>query len=891
MGYRAQPRRNRPANGRSRPNANLRRLALARVRARPKPRSNAALIPLVGLLLVVGLGLSVAATTLAGGGAAIVALEIMENELPDVARFEDLDFAQPSVVYDRTGTVELARFQSERRRVVSYSDIPQLVLDAHIAVEDRTFWKNEGYDPNAIAAAGLEMVAGVRERGASTITQQLVRARLLPSDVLEGDTYVRKVKEILQSRRLTQSLPGEEGKQRIITAYLNQIYYGHNAYGIAAAAEVYFGVTDLARLTPAQAAILAGLPQAPDSYDLFKWAVEDERGRLVVPTVSTSGEALPAPVERRNYVLRNLAEGHGRWTRLTAQELEQALAEPIVVTEALPLVYKAPHFVWHMKQQLDRLLVDRSPAERGGYRIITTLDLDAQAVAERYITAATIHTQLSREELAAVIEAEGLTQDEEWLQALRGLDIHNGALLALDARRGDILAYVGSAGYYRDDLASEKLDPKFDVVGRGYRQPGSAWKPFVYAAGFENRTLTPGTLLLDATTEFARNWVPRNADLRDRGPVLLREALMYSLNTTAIRALDRVGVEEVAALAERMGLSFPRGPRHMLQAGLAGAIGTVETNMVELTAAFGALANGGELSGPRTILEIRDSVGGLVYQFGNPAGNEVLSPQSSWLVTDILRGNTDPDTNLVFGQRLEVVNGPLGERRPAAATTGTTNDMRDLSIYGYLAPPADPSAPHIVASVWLGNSDHTPPLGGDVPIIAAEGPGRVWQSFLRDYTANMPIADFPAAGEGLVQTPIDAWSGGRTGEWTRDVVDEWFIAGTQPGGNEEIDRAGILYRQMCGGWYVDPTQIEPDAPETWQEAAEDWLSRARQGRGRRGEYRTLTEYLWGERDWGGPLAPTSCPTPPPAFPTEPPPDDGGNDGGDDGGGDGGDGGG
>ncbi|HSH21306.1 MAG TPA: biosynthetic peptidoglycan transglycosylase, partial [Candidatus Caenarcaniphilales bacterium] len=318
MAYRAQPRRVRPANGHRRTNGNLRRLALTRVRGRPRARSNASLIPLIALLLVGGFGLSVAATTLAGGGAAVVALETMENELPDVSRFDDLDFAQPSVVYDRTGTVELARFQSERRRVVSYEEIPQLVLDAHIAVEDRTFWENEGYDPNAIASAAFEMVAGVRERGASTITQQLVRARLLPAEVLEGETFVRKIKEILQARRLTLAFPGEEGKQRIINAYLNQIYYGHNAYGIAAAAEAYFGITDLARLTPAQAALLAGLPQAPDTYDLFKWAETDSQGRLVVPTVASDGEALPPPVERRNYILRNLAAGHGRWTALTS---------------------------------------------------------------------------------------------------------------------------------------------------------------------------------------------------------------------------------------------------------------------------------------------------------------------------------------------------------------------------------------------------------------------------------------------------------------------------------------------------------------------------------------------------------------------------------------------
>ncbi len=892
---RARPRRIRPTNGHRRPNGNLRRLALARVRSRPKPsRSPAGLIGIISLLVVLVMGLGVVGSTAAAAGVALVTLDSMDDDLPDVSRFEDLEYAQPSVVYDRSGTVELARFQSERRRVVQYEEIPQLVLDATIAVEDRTFWENEGYDPNAIMAAVMESIAGIRDRGASTITQQFVRARLLPGEVLQGDIYERKIKEILQARNLTLAFPGEEGKERIITAYLNQIYYGHGAYGIAAAAEVYFGVTDLDDLTAAQAAVLAGLPQAPNTYDLFKWAEPTVDGRLVVPTQSRRGERLPTPVERRNFILRNLAEGHGRWTTLTPQQLEQALNEPIVLAPEQPLVYQAPHFVWYMKPQLDRLLIDRAPAERGGYRVITTLDWEAQQAAERQITAATVYTQLSRAELEEVIEHEGLEEDADWLLSLRGKDIHNGALVALDARTGDILGYVGSAGYYRDDLASSKLDPKFDVAGRGYRQPGSAWKPIVYAAGFDNHTLTAGTLLPDVTTEFARDWVPRNADLRDRGPVLMREALKYSLNVPAIRALDRVGVQDVASLSERLGITFPRGTRHLLQAGLAGAIGTVETNMVELTSAFGALGNGGTVTMPRTILEIYDSGGQLIYNAGAPVQDEGLSPQAAWLTTDILKDNTDPSENVIWGQRLRIRNGPDGERREAAAKTGTTNDMRDLSVYGYLAPPEDPGDAHLVVGVWMGNSDNSPPLGGDAPVLAADAPGRIWQSFIRDYTTGWPMADFPAPPDGIVRATIDAWSGGAPGPWTRATIDEWFLQGTQPGGEDQVDEPGILYVNMCDGWYVDLTQVEPDAPERWQLALADWMDRARRGRNVRGEHGTRTDYLFRRSDWGGPLAPTSCPTPAPPSP-EPPPEEppGGEeppgDGGGGGGGGGGDG--
>jgi len=856
------------------------------MRAKPRPHSRVALYSVGGVLALAGTLAMVALMTTAGIATGLSFVAQMEAELPPVSGFEELDFAQPSVVYDRTGTVELARFQVERRRVVSYEEIPKVLLDATIAVEDRSFWENEGFDPNAIVAAGIESITGVRDRGASTITQQFVRARLLPQDVLEGDLWIRKIKEILQARNLSRAFPGEEGKARILTAYLNQIYYGHQAYGVAAAAEVYFGVTDLKLLTPAQAALLAGLPQAPDAYDLYKWAERDAQGRLVVPVRSVAGEQLPPPVERRNFILSGLEQGYGHFIRLTTAQLDQALNEPIVLDEPDPVIFKAPHFVWYMKGQLDRLLADRSPAERGGYRIITTLDMRGQELAERYITAGTVYPNFSERDMLEAIEADGLQADSRWIEQLHGLDIHNGALVALDARSGDILAYVGSAGYYSDDLASNKLDPKFDVAGRGYRQSGSAWKPIVYATGLDHGTITPGTLLADVTTEFSRGWVPRNADLRERGPVLMRDALGYSLNIPAIRALDRVGVESVATFAQDVGLTFPRGERHLLQAGLAGAIGTAETNMVELTSAYGALANQGVHVEPRTILEIRDSNGNVVPSTGLSAPRQVLSQQSAWLITDVLKDSTDPLVNTIFGPRLQIENGvedplvPGSARRPAAAKTGTTNDLRDLSVYGYLAPPADPAQPHVVASVWIGNSDHSPPLGGDVPIIAADGPGRIWSAFLREYSREWPMAAFPPPPQGIVQATIDMWSGGRPGAWTRETKLEYFIAGTQPGADGAVDQAGLLYRQMCGGWFVDLLKVEEGAPERWILADTSWMERARRGNNVRGPHGTRTTRLPGRTDWGGFIAPVDCasaPRPSPAPPTgdpEPPPEPG-----------------
>jgi membrane peptidoglycan carboxypeptidase len=877
--YRGQPARYRTRNGNHKQNLALRRMALTRVTARPKPTSHVGSYVASGFLLFFGLVAFAALATVLAFATGLSFLAQMQSELPSVASFEQLDFAQPSVVYDRTGTIELARFQDEQRRVVAYEDIPKVLLDSTIAVEDRTFWDNEGFDPNAIVSAFLENVTGASDRGASTITQQLVRARLLPQDVLEGDQTVRKIKEILQAKNLTTAFPGDEGKQRIITAYLNQIYYGHQAYGVAAAAQVYFGVTDLKLLTPAQAALLAGMPQAPDSYDLYKWAQQDAFGRYIVPTESINGEALPPPVVRRNFILTALEQGHGHFIRLTPEQLDQALREPL--TREPPIVFKAPHFVWYMKSQLDALLADRAPAERGGYKIITTLDMNAQALAEKYVGAGTVLPNETVDQMEADIDSQGLQEDRKWIEALHGMDIHNGALVAMDARSGDIVAYVGSAGYYRDDLASPQFDPKFDVAGRGYRQPGSAWKPLVYMEGFDNHTITPGSLLVDVVTEFARGWFPRDADLKERGPVLMRDALGYSLNIPTIRALDRVGVDNVASLATRLGITYVRGDNQLQDAGLAGAIGTAETNMVQLTSAYAAIANGGVQNEPRTILEIIDANGNVVPTSGYNPPAQQMSPQASWMMSDILKDSSDPLVNTIFGPRLEIVNGtpdpliPGSDRRPAAVKTGTTNDLRDLSAYGYLAPPADPTQPQIVASVWMGNSDHSPPLGGDVSIVAADGPGRVWSSFLRELSRGWPVAQFPAPPAGVVASTIDAWSGGTPGPWTRDTRTEYFIDGTQPGSVGEIDQAGLLYRQACGRWFVDITKAEQGEPQRWLDADTDWMDRARRGVGLRGANGGRTAHLFTRPDWGGFIMPIDCsslPTPSPPPDATPGPD-------------------
>ncbi|HEX7345907.1 MAG TPA: transglycosylase domain-containing protein [Candidatus Limnocylindrales bacterium] len=812
-----------------------------RVRARKATRGSGWQLPVVAIAT-----LSVLGSIAFAGVLATSTLGIMSAGLPDPTALDSLGFDQPTIVYDRAGKVELGRFEDQRRRVLAFDSIPKTILDATTAAEDRTFWENPGVDVPALVSAVAENASGTSDRGASTITQQLVRARLLPADVVEAgaDRYVRKVKEILQALRVNETYPGEKGKQRVMTAYLNEIFYGHGAYGIAAAAEIYFGVRDLSKLTVAQAALLAGLPKAPTSLDPYRYAKPDKKGRLVVPPGSP-------PIVRRDWVLAGIAAS-GRWTRLEEAALKKAYSEPVILAGERPVRIPGGHFTWQVRRQLQQILGPEADLERGGYRVITTLDWRAQKTAEKWLTAAAIAPNRSPKTLSRTISRLKIPKAERgWIRALRGKDLHNAALVALDYRTGDVLAYVGSAGYARDDISSRKFEPKYDAAGDGTRQPGSAWKPILYAAAFDAKRLTPGSLLLDVTTEFDRrqDWAPRDADQLERGPVLVRRALQYSLNIPAIRALERVGNERVADTAERMGIRFAGGKEAFLQSGLAGALGTVEVRPLDLTSAYGTIANGGVRVPPRMVLEVRGPDGKVVWSAAKPTGKRAISRAAAYMVGDILEGNTDPAQNDIWAEKLQLRSPDGDKRRPAAVKTGTTNDARDLGTYGFLPPTKDGLG--LVVGVWMGNSDHSYPRSSK-PATSLTAAAPLWRAFMRDYTRKWPVTTFKRPKD-VVEGRIDAWSGGRPGPWTRDTTDEWFMRGTEPGAKRAIDEPGLLYRVVCGSWRVDPVKAEL-GPASWRDDVQDWLSRARRGTGVRGRHDSATAYFWGERSWGGSLA-------------------------------------
>jgi membrane peptidoglycan carboxypeptidase len=289
----------------------------------------------------------------------------------------------------------------------------------------------------------------------------------------------------------------------------------------------------------------------------------------------------------------------------------------------------------------------------------------------------------------------------------------------------------------------------------------------------------------------------------------------------------------------------------------------VEVRVLELTAAYGAFGNGGIVNEPRYIKKITDANNEVVFQAGEPVGRKWITPQTAYIMADILAGNTNPSVNNFWGTRFALRNGPGGSYRVAAVKTGTTNEVEDLSTYGLLPAPGG-KAPAIALGVWMGNSNHRPAsIDSSVDLFAIDGPGKVWRGFLNDYMRGEPTPDFRRPSRGLVSATIDAFSGGAPGPWTRKTTQEWFLAGTQPGSRGAIDKPGLLYSQACGTWMVDPVKAEP--VKSWKDEVRDWARRAQRGQGVASRvFGTITLHLEDRDSFGGPVTDGGpCPTPKP----------------------------
>jgi membrane peptidoglycan carboxypeptidase len=814
----------------------------------------------MGLVLFAALALAGAV----GAAMAVSTFTALNGNLPDPASLERIELPQQSVVYDRTGTVELARFGEFNREVVTFDQIPPVLVDATTAVEDGTFWDNAGFDTLGILKAGLDSLRGA-PRGASTITQQLVRQRLLSTDG-SAQTEVsakRKLREIIQSIRVTQAFPGEPGKQRIMAAYLNQNYYGNESYGVAAAARSYFGV-ELDDLTLAQAAILAALPKAPSSYDLVANAVVeclDPGPEIDDPEAVCKTSQLVVPddapiVGRRNLVLDLMEQGRTPLTgdRFTAVDFDAARAEKVVLAAQKSSEWKVPQFVWQVRKELTARLcpdAETCPAlERGGLTVTSTLDLRLQEIADKWVKAATIVPHARNPKAAA--RRLGLDY-EPWMANLRTKNLRNGALAAMDYQTGELLAYMGSADPTATK-ATKKFQPRFDVLADGWRQPGSTFKPVVYAAGIDERDITASTMFMDVVTDFGDGYTPTDADNLERGPVRVTDALRFSLNIPAVKAGIVIGNDQIEATAEAMGVVFRDGT---VKAGASFPLGVEVVRPLDLIRAYGVLADRGRLVAQTTIRTVTDDAGETVISVEDrPEPEQVLDEGTSAIVTDILAGNTNPRVNPFWG-RFRITEGD--KRRPATLKTGTNNDARDLNAYGYIgAPNADERADGeyaLVVGAWNGNSDNSLVSTPSRPLFSIDVTTHVWQGFLQEATEGWSINGFPQPDD-LVRREVDPWTGLAAVDGAPSVP-SLFLPGTAP-------TEGVPADTRCGAAVLETAGFEADH-DNWMAANEGWMRRARRGPGvRGGPENTRTSYFYNGafapygRSWGPLMGGAGC---------------------------------
>lgn len=618
----------------------------------------------------------------------------------------------PSIrITDRNGRLlyEALHQEGGRNAVVPLESMPLHLRQATIATEDRNFYINPGVDPEGILRAlWINLQGGESFAGGSTITQQVARNLLMSAEERSERSLLRKLREAVLAWRLTLRYTKDE----ILALYLNQTYYGGMAYGVEAAAQTYFG-KPAAALDLAESALIAGLPQAPALYNPF---------------------TDPQAAKERQLTVLLLMEEDGMITdeqRLLAEREQLALS-------ATPYPMEAPHFVLWVREQLDAIFSPEAVYASGGLVVRSSLDLDWQRHASEAV----------RRQIEAMQEsADGI-----------GHNLNNAALVALNPRSGEVLAMVGSRDYF-----DAEHDGAINMT-LARRQPGSALKPLIYAYALDPANARPwsaATMLLDASTSFqthdGKAYIPSNYDLREHGPVLLRDALGSSLNIPAVLALQHVGLEKLFAFGQRLGLTTLHNPD---QYDLSLALGGGEVRLLELTAAYGAFANGGMKVTPQAILDVRNFSGEILFQAQQPPETRVLDERVAWLISDIL---SDPEARLLgFGP-----NTVLQLDRPAAVKTGTTSNFHDNWTVGY--------TPSLVVGVWAGNTDYQPMR--DVNGLAGAAP--IWHSFMRTVLAGTPPEAFRRPA-GLVQAEVCSFSGLLPTDACPYRRIEWFVNGTQP---------------------------------------------------------------------------------------------------------------
>ncbi len=643
------------------------------------------------------------------------------------------------------------------RQWLTLDEMPRNLIDATVAIEDRSFWSNQGFDLQGIGRAFYEyVILGGQIQGGSSITQQLVKNTLIEDErrivgeTINSDDYRRKIEELLLAQQLSQVYT----KEQILEWYLNTNFYGNLAYGIEAAARVYFDKS-AAELTLAEAAMLAAIPQSPALNPIDNLEKAKERQELVLEAML-----------REEFISREA------WL--------VAMTEPMDISPGLEERFDiiAPHFSQYVRKQVEQMF---GPARvlRGGLRVYTTLDLTMQRQAECLARAQVarlsgeIGNTLPADELAKCPALEYLTPLRE---SDLGVDhnVNNAALVTLDPKTGEIRAMVGSIDYW-----NQEIDGSFNVAVDGLRQPGSAFKPFTYLTAL-SQGYTAATMVLDVETDFGSDYdgtayVPQNYDRQFHGPMRLREALANSFNVPAVEVMSWVGVDKVLRTAHSLGImSLDEGPYSY---GLPLTLGGGEVSLLDMVYAFSVMDNMGRMIGepvpeqekrlgfrsldPVAILRVEDRDGRIIYEYNQPQDREILTPQLGFLMNDMLSDRNNRCQGFGCPNAME-----LPDNRPAGVKTGTTNDFRDAWTVGY--------TPQLVTGVWVGNTDNEPM--DNVP--GSKGAAPIWQAFMSWVLAEEAV-ELWQRPPGLIQTAVCDVSGLLPTSQC-PTVNEYFIEGTEP---------------------------------------------------------------------------------------------------------------
>ena len=594
------------------------------------------------------------------------------------------------VLLDRNDKPFFTFYEAKTKNVVPLSQIPKVTREAVIAVEDKDFYKHSGISPTSVVRAAL---ADIQNREISQGGSTITQQLIKNALLSPEQTFLRKYQEAI----LALEVDRRYSKDDILEMYMNTVYFGEGAFGIQDAAESYFG-KPASELTLAESAMLAGILPAPSAYSPI------------------SGDKEKAISRQKTVLDLMTAQGY-----ITKEEAETAKAEEITFNpKPRELNFQAPHFALMVKEELVKKYGEQRLAS-SGYIVKTTLDLPNQEYAE--------------------------TVTKNQVARLRGNKATNAAVVAMNPKSGEILALIGSHDWF------DETNGKINMAERP-RQPGSSFKPIVYADAISRRLITAATELEDKPITFSDNYKPRNYDNKFRDHVLARFALANSLNIPAVHVMEKVGVANAVSFAKKIGITSLTSPERY---GLSLVLGAAEVPLIQMTDAYAVFANGGYLVTPTTIMEIKDKNKKTIFTNG-PKKTFVLDQGVAFIISSILSDNQERQGT--FGNSLTV-------SRPAAVKTGTTENYRDALTIGY--------TPNIVVGVWVGNNDNTP-----MDTVAGSlGAAPIWRLVMEQFFKTLPRENFtkPFA---IIDQNICKEDGKKAEVATTSAYTEFFLRGTIP---------------------------------------------------------------------------------------------------------------